>query len=211
MATISSTKIYFGKREFAFVIKCNSDGLFSAAVPPEINEMLGFSTVTGATKRDVEHAFDKALKDYAALNTTKRKVILYDIKSSAYICRDDRCLMNTTDIPFTNGAAIQIAACVFEEIAIEQPDKSVRYNYEPITSSIPKSVASNTRRELAEGNGRKANNQIEWTQAREDFFTRLGLAIENIILELQKLDSPETINEIIANKSLQFGAPKQLK
>ena len=213
MAIISKEQIGFETGSFLRVIKVNSEGTFSIELPEPVKRTVGFGVVEAESKDAALRMFGEALKKHRESRSTKRKVILFHIERTAYVWRNDKCVLNATGsgggrtVAFAKGVALAVAANVFEETRIEMEGDKVRFNYDILPSTLPKSMQEG--REIMPVAQLEARNKIDWTEERETFFARLGLAIENIILELEKLDSPETVSALIeAGGFKMLGGPK---
>lgn len=125
--------------------------------------------------------------------------------------RGEQCVYRSDQIQFSTGLTLSIAVGVFEEHEIKLSDDKLRYDYVWLESGLPKSVNQRRERDLLDGGGMRTKNRLEWTQEREDFFTKLSGSMEYIVMELAKLTEPAALADIIANNQLQFGATKQLK
>ena len=194
MPVINTQKLHFERDEFIRKISVDKNGNFSCNLPPAVTALIGTEKCYGKTKNELEAAYERTIKEYESAQTVKRKVILFSIQLGGTICRGDACVFKRDDVSFADGLAIDIAAEVFEECCVRATEGAPRYNYTRLESSIPESLRGR-RYDTWSTCGRQLSNQLEWTQERENFFAKLGLAMESIILELDKL---ETIDKLTA-------------
>lgn len=200
MPRVSRVQSWFGGHEFYRVINVNSSGQFSCELPQFAHASLGYTTVTGKTKEEVERGVKKAAEDYDSAVATHRKVIIYHIKRSAYVYHGagehKRCVLNLKEVPFTEGAALDFCVGIYDEVANNYPNREPHYEYNLLESSLPYSVQPDDRNDCLTrySRGEKIGDAIEWTQEREDFFCKVGLALEHILLGLDVLaDQDKTL------------------
>lgn len=198
MPTIQRTKYPFeNERNFVREVKCDAGGEFTCRLPDTAASLLGRTEVCGRSLKEVLQNFHEAIEEYKAINTTRRRVILYQVKMNAYVFEGEFCVLNRDDISFTAGVAVAVMADVYEEVKISGP-KGCQYTYERKDSKLPRSIQKGTQR-LAGGFYKQPFGAlVEWSEERELFFCRLGLALERIAMELDKLSSPDKVLGMIA-------------
>lgn len=190
------------------VVTCNAEGQFKAEIPQFALGVLGYGTVSGKTIDEVIKKWLEASVHYTETKTKTNKVILYEVEANAYIYRDDRCIARYEDrgSGFSHGISLNVVAVVCNEIQLTLPNGKVRYNYEEVEDhNLPNSMADMRHFQWGVGRGEEAKSKLPWTQEREDFFAKIGRAMEDVIMQLKQLDDPTRALEIAdAGKLLPY-------
>lgn len=203
MPIINREETFFNGRKFHRIIKVNSAGQFSIGLPQEVAEREGKTCAAGMTRGQALAEYDAMLARYTESKTSTRRVILYSVEMTMSIVRGDKCVFDRSDVAFTNSeCVIGIAAGNYIETKIIT-DKGTEYIYkrDENKGNFYRSSIYPVRHDAF---GRMNNLDrphscaMDWTQEREDFFCRIGLALEQIALELDKLNSPEAVIKMIA-------------
>lgn len=193
MPTINRERIGFEGASFVREIKVNADsGQFSIALPPQCVAAGMPAEVKADTKARVLREFAEALAEYKKRATTKRRIIAYRFKATCFIWNGERCIHRAEEISFCDGTALSLMAQVFDEHETIASDSQRSYRYEPLESSIPKGLGF--KRDNPAPFNSKAENQIPWTPAAEDFFAKIGRSMEDMILAMKSgFQTPETV------------------
>jgi len=192
MAVVKTEKRPFGGEVVELKVKCDSEGEFSASLPAFAIATLGYNIVTAKSLEEAIKKWSKAGADYTSTQTKCEKVILYLVSANAYIWDDkaDKLIHNYQDRAHSReGISLSVIATVANEFQLTLPDGKVRYRYEEVESGLPKSMD-----EFSHFNywnhGDQEKHRLIWTQEREDFFTKIGRAMESVIIQLKQLDDP---------------------
>jgi hypothetical protein len=189
MGVIQTEKIYFDGVEFVKKTRCNADGKFRIKYPAAVVQLLGDPKEAVAdTKRAAERAFEGRLDEFKQAKTSRRKVILYEVKLNCRVSRDGRIVLGRNDIHFTTGYAISVWAGVFDEERVRRAGGDI-YHYHRVDSAISGGMASGS-----PGFGLRAlndpkENLVVWTEEREAFFCRVAEVMETLALRLDEMTS----------------------
>jgi hypothetical protein len=131
MPRVKQERIVFEDDAFDSVYHVDSDGVFHVRLPEAVRAVLGWEQVHAETLEKCQQAFKDALKRYRESVTKVLRVILYDVKATAHIMDDsgERCLYSERGVSFCNGAAVSIAAQVFDEHETKSADGTLIYRY----------------------------------------------------------------------------------
>jgi len=204
MPVVKTESRYFLGVKWKMQVRCNQDGIFRIKMPDRIRNEMGVNEVSGKTINDAMRSMTEKLDEFSALQTTERKVIIYNFQATAYITAPDPdpnaepddyiCVLNRDDISFCEGMAMSLTAGVFIEYATARSDGKTSYRYEPIESSIPWCLKDRRSIGRAGVSYEQPDKMLDWTEKRELFFRRMGESFANLILGLDKLtDTNETL------------------
>lgn len=198
------------------VIRVDSDGNFSSNLPEVVAQTLGYSSVEGKTKREVEDKVDEAIRIHEASTNEKRKVILFSV-STKYCVRGNEeagepfYLDRSSGNFFENdqcGVSLALSVGVFEE-TVRVTSAGRRYEYRVMKSSLDPTLCP---RDLLQRLPRdqQATNLLPWTQDLEDFFLRTAKAMTVLAQALKGLSTPEKVLAIVAQSAcaLPYSAPE---
>lgn len=198
MPIINRESLHFGtlkERPFVRVISVDSKGIFTIKLPEEVKARLGEREVTAKSREEVIEEFNRVMKEFEATGTKTSKVIVYKFQSSAYIFRNDRCILRTDAISFSQGLVLSLCGEVVTETEITLGDGKKRYEYERLESEIPQSLRFNGR---VSNGGNKILNQLPWSAAREAWFARMGNSLEDFVLILNNgFGDPKNVDQAI--------------
>lgn len=196
MPRISREKYYFDGEEIYKTINVNSKGVFSMTLPAKVVDLLALHTdkVMHDTKDGVEKIWKEYLQEYKDAKTVERKVILFEIEANCSFKVDDEWFQKD-DISFSKGLTLSIQAGVYTEVVVTRAaDK--HYLYRAIKSEIPQDVLP-PHKNVNYGGRETKYHVIDWTEQREEFFTQLGLSLQNMIWNINSfMSSPEITNMI---------------
>jgi len=184
-------------RQNEFVMKINyttKRGCFYTKLPEELHGSIG-KEVTGETESETRQRFFDALKEYKEADVTEEKVIIYKIEMTASIDNgkdwkhpDYEVVYKEDDLSFVEGIGISL----FCDVKIRKEyntSKFLETEYFETEHTIPQSVTR------CDGHFRikidKECNVIPWTQEREEFFRRTALALEKMVLNIDKFFSEQ--------------------
>lgn len=199
MPVISRTTENLNGVPWKKVVKVDSGGTFEINVPEAVTKAFGTTTVSGSTFEAAQRALNELIERFKAANTRVRRVIIHSVKAKAHIFEPDRSALHgerfvfrTDEISFTDGIALSIEVGVYDETTVEA-NGHTSISYEYVKSKLPVQVAQR----YVVQHHREPRAVIEWTQEREDFFVRVVRAMEWLVLEMQKLKDPESLQLII--------------
>lgn len=174
MAIISTEEIYFLGKRFRRQVRVLRDGLFRIKYPDFIAEVTGQSEVCEETIDSALAKFGKTLELFEKANTSKRKIIIYEIQDK---------------ISFSKGIAIGVAASIFNEIRVKMPDGKDHYKYESVgyEDNLPHGLRLNARLKPYPGDQLKAQKYMEWTPERHAFFIKIYEAMDNLKNKMAEL------------------------
>lgn len=192
MSIVSTETIGFKQKDgtvFKREIRVLKDGLFRIKLPPEVSgDLVIEPDVCAVTMSDAINQFDDRLEEYDKINTCTAKVILYEMKHTASVMRDGKCVLSSEEISFCEGTALNICVAVYEETVLTRADGTMYHQYKKIKSLISSGLAPRSFDGLC-GRGEVGTNRIPWTLEREKFFADLGEAMENLILKIDRVMS----------------------
>ncbi len=212
MPVLSKTKMPFENTWYDRIVKVDARGSFTINLPPQVAAAVDVREVKGRTLSEAEGLAGDQIEKYRKTKRTTMKVIAYEYKCTAYITdppaapnvrpavthnaddeedefSDYRVLLYEQGISFTNGLALSLEAGVFEETATVSADgKSTVYRYKKIQSTIPIAVSHR----LKPCGPDRAEPMMPWTEEREAFFTKIGLALSSLVLQLHQATEDET-------------------
>lgn len=206
MPVVKTEQRHFGGQGVELKVKCNSDGEFSADLPAFAVATLGYNVVKAKSLGECIEKWNKAGSDFTDTNTKCEKVILYAVQANAYIWDDkeDRLIKDFHDSHGQDGISLSVIATVANEFQLTMPDGKVRYRYEELESDIPHSM-DDFRHFDWRLHGDQEKHRLVWTKEREEFFAKIGRAMESVILQLKQLSDPKRALEIVdTGKLLEF-------
>lgn len=210
----TETRGFEGRME-RFDYHVNAAGEFSCKLPLSVSELLGYGVVKAESLAKCEDKMLEALRAYADAGTTKRKVILYGFKCSAYVWRDERpgkdgpglvfsnksstqCGPEVNEVSFAHGTALDLWALVAEETKVVTGPRTT-YSYKEISSSIPKGLRCTAYDGGFSHLTKPHESALDWTEEREAFFSKMGFALEGLIMGLAGfLHEPEAVDRAVA-------------
>lgn len=212
MPQVKTSKIYVGGVMFVRKVRCNAAGVFHISLPADVAEFVGFAEVTGSSLREAETAFDAVIVRFTEARTETRRVILYEFKATCRVVEPDEELLAKfgsgeeeplgypdgaycvrfarDDISFCDGTALALQCGVYVETVVTARDGSKRYRYKPeVSKYIPPGLCRLQSGSRTGPYNSPLVNRLDWTEQRELFFAKLGLALEALICRLDQLTS----------------------
>ncbi len=210
MAVVKTYEDRWAGEEIKVKVKCNSKGVFSIDLPPEIAEAHGSKSVTSRSLEDVERLYNATRQKYKSEKTSFRKVIAYKVDTGEG---------STFKSP---QARVQVKAYILFEYTTIYGSGLTHYEYlNPKEHEIRQDGREHTtihsggqgwgqfegritEPDLKDGRFRDKERQIapliDWTQEAEDFFNAIGAAIEGLQDRLKDfMGSPEQVEQTIAS------------
>lgn len=200
MPTISKEKIPFKNKagetvDFVRELKVTSYGTFSVDLPPDAVEVLNVKTAYGQSRAECLKNFNGFMADYASRSSIRKRIIAYKVNLDGEIERDGApALSKWADYhdhySKVEGLGLAIRVGVFDEVAVDQPNEHRKgkmttvYRYEAVPSKLPKSVALTELAHRGDRETREWETKMPWSQEREDFWVRVSLGLERLILDL---------------------------
>lgn len=224
MPVVKTQMAYFAGKPFKKVYSVDAKtGQFYMKLPGELVRLLNISDrVTADKLNELDRQWEALVRQYTSLQTTARKVIIYQYGATASIYEKSSkpaepidpedepnehpsawapTIFERDDISFVDGEALSLAVAVFTEHTVHLLDDKQRYRYEFCRSSIP--YGAYARELTSRFNPTDADHDsslIEWTPEREAFFASLVLALEGLIMKLHDLTSNKTKLLAAANR-----------
>jgi len=227
MAVVSKEVIWIDHRHYEFKIRVLKDGLFRTEIPDELTDFATDyrrTYDTRRTKKVIEYECDtkeelmdrlkELRKNVKESTAVKHKVILYNIDVQCTVegppeLREDyneerfknldRVVILSPDHSWSRGMSINISAAVFIESVITSLDSTKRYSYTssevPTDERLPNGLYGELGRSAA--STQQAENRLDWTQDRHDFFTRIYEAMGQLAWQLHQLAKPGNIDMAI--------------
>jgi hypothetical protein len=229
MAVVGKEELWINNKKYVFTIRVLRDGLFRTEIPMELKNYASDYRSRYNSRRDARvleyecETKDELLDRLNALaknvkesSTTKRKVILYDIKIDCTVegppeLRDDYdperfkgydkvVILGPERSWDHRGMSIDISAAVFIESQVSQLDGSTKYSYDsadvPRDERLPDGLHSSHLG--GTWNAKEpAKNLLDWTQERHDFFVRIYEAMGQLAWQLHNLAKPGNIDKAI--------------
>lgn len=190
MPKVKSYNRPFEGAPFQVIINVDSGGQFSTRLPAPVAARLGFNVVTGKTLQGCESAYLKALEDYEKSSTNRETVILYDVQANTYILHptEERLLHKSDSIHFCHGAAIAVAAMVFNEVQITQADGTIQYDYEEGHGYALNRCSVAKRSDFRiRVDDHPYEHRMPYSTEREQFFIKIAKAMDAVTLQLLQL------------------------
>jgi len=191
MVIVSKEELFFddGKIRELFVKKVkfsSRSGTFSIELPDTIKTILHKEEVCADTLEDVNNKFTNILKEYKETNTTKRKVITYEIYLNAFIMdkEEERCKLRVkTGTSGGHENEQEAGLGVSYEVCIEL-DFNGKKSYT---------------REDGGYAYRVYNNIIDWSKERESFFHGLTEELKILVKKTHDFFCDDRCEDEISN------------
>ena len=192
MAVVKQEKIFFDGAEFVKKVYCGVSGIFIITMPKGVQDTMGIETVEGNTMAAVMERWDKVTHEYEQAQTSKRKIIAYNIKTDG-------------DLSFHEGRALSIWACIYIEVKTIRKvgDNYIKYNCVPHGENLPGRLhASDFNVSLPGGSFSRDSSIkiIDWTPERQKFFESVHMALDRLIMRLNKYFKEDNFLENIDSK-----------
>ncbi|MCK4759953.1 MAG: hypothetical protein KAT69_07870 [Candidatus Aminicenantes bacterium] len=207
MAIISKETIYISGEKFIKATKVSSRGKFSIDLPESFIDAFGVKNVSGDSLSSVNKQFGEFCHKFKDAKKTTKKVIAYQLQAEC-----DSLDLNADGISFLDGLGLAVSAVLLTETTTETANGMKSYSYDPITLDIDDNDFEYNYHPLGRSlfdrsiyphrtESKKAENIMEWTQEREDFFIDLGKAMKKLIQQCDQIMSGnDSITKFIASK-----------
>lgn len=202
MAVVSKTEEYFGKMRTMKVVKFSSrERRFKIQLPSGARDSCG-EYVYGETLDEVNKAYIAASTKYLNSSIKEEKVIVVSFEGECCIVEDGKIVFEC-DRGYSSGSdglTIELNCAVFIKQTWTCPNGDSTDKYDETEHSIPESASY----QWAPSPSGSGSIEIPWTKEREQFFTDLINATQQIIRKLSEFTTNAKSVLKFADRGLKF-------
>lgn len=198
MGVISKTECYCDGVRYHRKVSVNSSGVFSINLPPVVASALQVDAVTGKTLQEAEASEKVHIRQYQDSQTEKSRVIVYDVRVEARICRADGTWFQAGPSYGGTGATLSVFVGVYDMTCRKVQGRGELRSFSVVPSSIPSSVSRDV-----SSHDLSRFSRVPWTQEREDWFARVATSLEVLLMALHdKTKDAEALDGAVASGAL---------
>jgi hypothetical protein len=176
---VFSTYKFFKGEKYPYEIKLDTrEGIFYIQVPQELADVLfnGRREITNKTFDGIQQDFDKYIRDYDKLLTTRKKVIHFGFQANVFIWdeKHERCKIRLEDLHFSESPCIEL----WYQVGYVHELNDQKSFHDEKGKMLESNIDEETRNTLR---GHATGGYIDWTEEREEFFKVHVQMIKNII------------------------------